>query len=122
MEAIERVEVDEGIAGGVRGAHGVGAGFAEELADGVVLEDEDGGPDEVGEEASPENDDEDGKVLPEVEAAGGEKIGLGEGADGLACSRPKAKKELMNAGEDGDGDALAEGVVASRRPRPFLRG
>ena len=35
------IEVDEGVAGGVGGAHGVVAGFADELADGVVFEDED---------------------------------------------------------------------------------
>ena len=44
----EGVEVDQGLTGGVGGAHGVEAGLAGELFDGAVFEDEDGGPDEVG--------------------------------------------------------------------------
>ncbi len=39
---VEGVEVDEGITGCVSGAHGVEAGFAGELFDGTVFEDEDG--------------------------------------------------------------------------------
>ena len=92
---VEWVEVDQRLARCVRGAHGVDAGLADELFDGAVLDDEDGGPDEVGEEASPENDDEDGKVLPKVEATGGESWVLARSPRGLPASSPKAKKELM---------------------------
>ena len=74
---VEGVKVDEGDAGGVAGAHGVEAGFSNELADGSILKDEDGGPDEVGDESSPEDDDEDREILPEVESAGGEELGFG---------------------------------------------
>src|ERR1700733_14127371 len=63
---IEGIEVDESVAGGVRGAHGVVARFTRELANGAVLEDKNGGPDEVGDEASPENNNEDGEVLPKI--------------------------------------------------------
>ena len=108
---VEGIEVDEGVAGGVGGAHGVVAGFAGELFDGVVLEDEDGGPDEVGEEASPEDDDEDGEILPEVEAVVGEELGFGEGADGFAGVETEGEEAAHDAGEDGDGEALAEVVV-----------
>ena len=94
------------------GAHGVDAGLAGELLDGAVLEDEDGGPDEVGDEAAPEHDDEDGEVLPEVEAAGGDELRLGEVADGLAGGEAEGEEGAHEAGEDGDGDALAEVVVA----------
>ena len=45
---VEGIEVDERVAGGVGGAHGVEAGFAGELFHGVIFQDEDGGPDEVG--------------------------------------------------------------------------
>ena len=38
---VQGVEVDEGVAGGVGGAHGVVAGFTCELTDGTVLEDQD---------------------------------------------------------------------------------
>ena len=93
------------------GAHGVEAGLAGELFDGAVLEDEDGGPDEVGEEASPENDDEDGEVLPEVEAVVGEEFGLGELADGRSGVEAEGEEGAHDAGEDGDGEALAEVVV-----------
>ncbi len=108
---IKRVKVDEGIAGGVRGAHRVGAGFAEELADGAVLEDENGGPDEVGDEASPENDDEDWKVLPEVHSAGCKKLGLSEVADRLSCIKTEGEERAHESGEDSDGYAFAEVVV-----------
>ena len=70
----QRIEVDEGVSGGLGGAHGVEAGLTDELADGAVLEDEDGRPDEVGDEASPEHDDEDGEILPKVETACGEEL------------------------------------------------
>ena len=70
------------------------------------------GPDEVGEEAAPEDDDEDGQVGPEVEPAVGEKLGLGECGDGLAGVEAEGEEGAHEAGEDGDGDALAEGVVA----------
>ena len=86
-------------------------GVAGELADGAVLEDEDGGPDEVGEEASPENDDEDGEVLPEIEAVVGEELGFGDVADGLAGGEAEGEEGAHEAGEDGDGEAFAEGEV-----------
>ena len=39
---VEGVEVDQGVAGGVGGAHGIEAGFADELLCRVVFEDKDG--------------------------------------------------------------------------------
>ncbi len=77
----------------------------------LVLEDEDGGPDEVGEESSPENDDEDGEILPEVEAIVGEELSFGEGTYGFACVETKGEEAAHDAGEDGDCEALAEVVV-----------
>ncbi len=112
---VERIEVDKGVAGGVRGAHGVGAGRAEELLEGTVLDDENGGPDEVGEEASPKNDDENGKVLPKVEAVIGEKHCFGDVADGLAGGEAEGEETAHNAGKDGDRDALGEGEVRLAR-------
>ena len=93
------------------GAHGVEAGFSDELLHRAVLDDEDGGPDEVGEEASPEDDDEDGEVLPEVEAVVGEELALGDCADGGAGFEAEGEEGAHDAGEDRDGDAFAEGVV-----------
>ncbi len=93
------------------GAHGVVAGLAGELLYGAVLEDEDRRPDEVGEEASPEDDDEDGEVLPEVEAVVGEELALGDVADGFACIEAEGEKAAHNASEDGYGEAFAEGEV-----------
>lgn len=119
---IERVEVDQRVSGGVRGAHRVVAGCANELLDGAVLDDEDGGPDEVGEEASPENDDQDGKVLPEVEAVVGEKHGLGDVADGLASGEAEGKEAAHDTGEDGDGDSLSEGEVGLASLGLLFRG
>jgi len=106
----------------VRGAHGVEAGLASELFDGAVLEDEDGGPDEVGKEASPENDDEDGEVLPEVEAVVGEELGLGEGADGGSGFEAEGEEGAHDAGEDSDGEAFAEVVVGFACFGLFFRG
>jgi hypothetical protein len=108
---IERIEVDEGVAGRVSGAHGVEARLACELLHGAVFEDEDGGPDEVGEESSPENDDEDGEILPEVEAIVGEKLSFGECADGFAGVEAEGEEAAHDAGEDGDGEAFAEVVI-----------
>lgn len=119
---VERIEVNERVAGGVRGAHRIVAGGADELLDGAVLDDEDGGPDEVGEEASPENDDEDGKILPEVEAMVGEELNLGDVADRLAGGEAEGEEAAHDAGEDGDGDALAEGEVGLARFGLLLRG
>ena len=108
---VERIEVDEGVAGDLGGAHGIEAGFADELADGAVFDDEYGGPDEVGEEASPEYDDEDGEVLPEVEATVGEEFGFGEVSDGCSGLEAEGEEGAHDAGEDGDGDAFAKGEV-----------
>src|SRR5207302_6823136 len=108
---VEGVEVDEGVAGGVGGAHGVHARFAGELFCGAIFEDEDGGPDEVGEEASPEDDNEDGEVLPEVELVMGEQLRFGESADGFAGVEAEGEEAAHDAGEDGDGEAFAEVVV-----------
>ncbi len=104
------------------GAHGVDAGLAGELLDGAVLEDQDGGPDEVGDEAAPENDDEDGKVLPEIRVGRGDELGLGEVAEGLAGVEAEGEEGAHEPGEDGDGDALAEVVIPSRRPQLLFRG
>ena len=93
------------------GAHGVEAGFACELFDGTVFEDEDGGPDEVGEEASPEDDDEDGQVSPEVEAVVGDELLFGDLGDGGSGVEAEGEEGAHDAGEDGDGDAFAEVVV-----------
>jgi hypothetical protein len=109
---VEWVEVNKGLAGGLSGTHRVEVGFAGKLLDGSVLEDEDDGPDEVGQEASPENDDEDGKVLPEVETMVSEQLGLGEVADGFAGFEAEGKEGAHNAGEDGEGDSFAEGEVS----------
>jgi len=106
-----RFEIGEGLAGGVGGAHGVGTGLSGELFDGAVFQDEDGGPEEVGEEASPENDDEDGEVLPEVEAVVGEEFGFGDISDGFAGGEAESEEAAHDAGEDGDGDAFGEGEV-----------
>jgi hypothetical protein len=84
----------------VGGAHGVQAGFAGELFHGVIFQDEDGGPDEVGEEASPENDDEDGEILPEVELVMGEELGFSKGADGFAGVEAEGEEAAHDAGED----------------------
>lgn len=108
---VEGVKVDQRVAGGVRGAHGVGPGCTKELLDGAVFNDEDGRPDEIGEESSPENDDEDGKILPEIEAVVGEELGFGYVADGFAGREAKGEEAAHDAGEDGDGDPLAEGEV-----------
>ena len=108
---VEWVEVYEGVAGGVGGAHGVDAGFAGELFYGAVFEDEDGGPDEVGEEASPEDDDEDGEIGPEVEAVVGDEFGLGDFGDGGSGVEAEGEEGAHDSGEDGDGDAFAEVVV-----------
>ena len=109
---VEGVEVDKGVAGGVSGAHGVHAGFARELFCGVIFDDEDGGPDEVGEEASPKDDDENGEILPEIEFVMGEQLRLGESADGLAGVEAKGEEAAHNAREDGDGEAFSEVVVS----------
>ena len=93
------------------GAHGVVAGGACELVDGAVFDDEDGGPDEVGEEASPEYDDEGGEILPEVETVFGEELGLGDVTDGLACRETEGEEAAHDACEDGNGEAFAEGKV-----------
>src|ERR1700722_7260312 len=69
---IEGVEVNEGLSGGMGDAHGVEARLARKLLDRTVFDDEDGGPDKVAEEAAPEYDDEDGQILPEVEAVVGD--------------------------------------------------
>jgi len=95
----------------VGGAHGVEAWFARELADRSVLKDEDGGPDKVGDEASPEDDDQDRQVLPEVESAGCEELGFGEVADGFASVEAEGEEGTHETGEDGDCDAPAEVVV-----------
>ena len=51
---------------------------------------------EVGEEASPEYDDQHRKVLPEVEAVLASELSLWRClAMGLPAARPKAKKALM---------------------------
>ena len=71
-----------------------------------------GRPDEVGEEASPEDDDEHREVLPQVETVVGEEFDLGEVADGLACGQSEGEEAAHEAGQDGDGDAFAEGEVA----------
>ena len=94
------------------GAHGVEAGLSGELPDGAVLEDEDGRPDEVGDEASPEDDDEHGQVLPEIGFARGDELRFGDVADRLAGGQAEGEEGAHEAGEDGDGDALAEGEVA----------
>lgn len=108
---VEGVEVDQGVARGVGGAHGVEAGFADELADGAIFEDENGRPDEVGDESTPEDDDEDGEILPEVEAVVGEELGLGDGGDGCAGFEAEGEEGAHDAGEDGDGKTFAEVVV-----------
>jgi len=108
---VEGIEVDEGVAGGVGGAHRVETRLACELLDGVVLDDQDGGPDEVGEESAPEDDDEDGEILPEVEAIVVEELSFGEGSDGFACVESEGEEAAHNAGEDGDGEAFAEVVI-----------
>ena len=53
-----------------------------------------------------------GRFGPEVEAAGGEELGLGEVGDGLAGVEAEGEEGAHEAGEDGDGEALAEGEVA----------
>ena len=109
---IKGVEVYEGVARGVSRTHGVRAGFAEELLCGAVLDDQDDGPDEVGEEASPEDDDEDGEILPKVEAVVGEELSFSESADGFASVEAEGEEAAHNAREDGDSKALAEVVIS----------
>src|SRR5580704_10424889 len=45
----------------------------------------------------------------------GEKLGLGEAADGLAGVEAEGEEAAHDAGEDGDGEAFAEVVVGFTR-------
>lgn len=92
-------------------AHGIEAGLSYKLFGGAVFEDEDGRPDEVSEEASPEDYDEDGEILPEVEAVICQQGGFCQTAYWLACVESEGKEAAHNSSKDGDGEAFAEVVI-----------
>lgn len=49
--------------------------------------------------------------MPEVETVVGEELRFGDIADGLSGGEAEGEEAAHDAGEDGDGDAFAEGVV-----------
>ena len=63
-----------------------------------------------------------GRFGPEIEPAGGDEPGLGEVADGLAGVEAEGEEGAHEAGEDGDGDALAEVVIAFAGLELLFRG
>src|ERR1035441_5874394 len=58
---------------------------------------------------SPEEDDEDGEVLPDVIMSGGDQAGFGDGCEGRSGVEGEGEECAHEAGQDGDGEALAEG-------------
>ncbi len=77
----------------------------------MVLRDKNCGPDEIREKASPEDNDQYGKILPKIESVVSEEFLPGDFSDGLAGVETEGKEGTHEAGKDGDGEAFSEGVV-----------
>ena len=73
-------------------------------------------------EAAPENDDQDGKILPKIEAMLCNEPDTCYLRNGFACSEPVGEAGTHDAGEDGYGQSLAKGEVALPCLCPVLAG
>ena len=108
LSELHGVDVLQGGTGFLRGAHWVHAGLTAELRGRAAACDKDAGPDEVGGEASPENDDEDGQVLPQRQMAGADELGFRDVADGRARFQAEGEKGTHDAGTHGDQEAAQQ--------------
>src|SRR5258708_38278787 len=79
-------------------------------------------PQEIGEEAAPENDDQYGEVLPKIETMLREELNACYLGDGFTCGEPVGEAGAHNAGKDGHGKPFTKGEVAFSGFGPVLAG